>query len=71
MILQTQKYLAQPISFFIFNQSFEPLEIEIDQQIFYLHHQHSLKIDNEKLLKNIVLGQQILKKICLIELMKI
>lgn len=56
---------------FIFNQSFEPLEIEIDQQIFYLDHQDSLKIDNEKLLKNIVLGQQILKKICLIELMKI
>ncbi|MEN4984382.1 HutD family protein [Acinetobacter modestus] len=56
---------------FIFNQSLEPLEIEIDQQIFYLDHQDSLKIENEKLLKNIVLSKQVLTKTCLIELVKI
>ncbi|MCE1270995.1 MAG: HutD family protein, partial [Acinetobacter sp.] len=56
---------------FIFNQSLELLKVEIAQKIFYLDHQDSLKIDNEKLLKNIVLDQQILKKICLIELIKI
>ncbi|MCH7329189.1 HutD family protein [Acinetobacter modestus] len=56
---------------FIFNQSPEPLEIEIDQQVFYLDHQDSLKIENEKLLKNIVLSKQILTKTCLIELIKI
>ena len=56
---------------FIFNQSLELLKVEIAQQIFYLHHQDSLKIDNEKLLKNIVLDQQFLKKICLIELIRI
>ncbi|MBH2002805.1 MAG: HutD family protein [Moraxellaceae bacterium] len=56
---------------FIFNQSLESLEIEIDQQIFYLDHQDSLKIENEKLLKNIVLSKQVLTKTCLIELVKV
>ncbi|MCH7337203.1 HutD family protein [Acinetobacter sp. NIPH 2699] len=53
---------------FIFNQRVEPLTIEIDQQVFHLQHQESLKIQNKKLLKNIVLSEQSIKQICLIEL---
>jgi uncharacterized protein len=56
---------------FIFNQSTEPLEIEIDGQVFQLQHQESLYIEQEKSLKKVVLNPQILKKICLIELIKI
>ncbi|RPE31030.1 hypothetical protein EC846_1733 [Acinetobacter sp. BIGb0102] len=56
---------------FIFNQSTEPLEIEIDGQIFQLQHQESLHIEQEKSLKKVVLNPQILKQTCLIELIKI
>lgn len=56
---------------FIFNQSTEPLEIEIDGQIFQLQHQESLYIEQEKSLKKVVLNPQILKQTCLIELIKI
>ncbi|RLZ08226.1 HutD family protein [Acinetobacter sp. 2JN-4] len=56
---------------FIFNQSLELLEIEIDQQVFHLKHQESLKIQYEKLLKFIVLRESLLKQTCLIELTKI
>ncbi|ENU29999.1 hypothetical protein F991_02486 [Acinetobacter sp. CIP-A165] len=56
---------------FIFNQSLELLEIEIDQQVFHLKHQESLKIQYEKLLRFIVLRESLLKQTCLIELTKI
>ncbi|ENW79912.1 hypothetical protein F909_03016 [Acinetobacter sp. ANC 3929] len=56
---------------FIFNQSTEPLEIEIDQQVFQLQHQESLHIEQEKSLKKVVLNRQLLKQTCLIELIKI
>lgn len=56
---------------FIFNQSVEALEIEVDRQIFRLAHQQSLKIQQQKALKKLVLKSQRLKQICLIELTKI
>lgn len=56
---------------FIFNQSTELLDIEIDGQVFQLQHQESLYIEQEKSLKNVVLNPQILKQTCLIELIKI
>ncbi|NNP69571.1 HutD family protein [Acinetobacter sp. Ac_5812] len=56
---------------FIFNQSSEPLEIAVDRQIFRLAHQQSLKIEQQKALKKLVLKSQRLKQICLIELTKI
>ena len=56
---------------FIFNQSVEALVIEIDQQTFHLQHQDSLKLENEKSLKAIMLNQQFLKQTCLIQLTKI
>ncbi|WP_445403389.1 HutD/Ves family protein [Acinetobacter vivianii] len=56
---------------FIFNQSTELLDIEIDGQIFQLQHQESLYIEQEKSLKKVVLNPQILKQTCLIELIKI
>ena len=56
---------------FIFNQSVEPLVIEIDQQTFHLQHQDSLKLENEKSLQAIILNQQFLKQTCLIQLTKI
>lgn len=56
---------------FIFNQSTELLDIEIDGQIFQLQHQESLHIEQEKSLKKVVLNPQILKQTCLIELIKI
>lgn len=56
---------------FIFNQSSESLEIEVDRQIFRLAHQQSLKIEQQKALKKLVLKSQRLKQICLIELTKI
>lgn len=56
---------------FIFNQSTEPLEIEIDGQVFQLQHQEILYIEQEKSLKKVVLNPQILKQTCLIELIKI
>ncbi|MCH7315921.1 HutD family protein [Acinetobacter sp. ANC 3882] len=56
---------------FIFNQSTELLDIEIDGQVFQLQHHESLHIEHEKSLKNIVLNPQILKQTCLIELIKI
>ncbi|MNT71938.1 HutD [compost metagenome] len=56
---------------FIFNQSVEALVIEIDQQTFHLQHQDSLKLENEKSLKAIILNQQFLKQTCLIQLTKI
>ncbi|MEB6479248.1 HutD/Ves family protein [Acinetobacter vivianii] len=56
---------------FIFNQSTEPLEIEIDGQVFQLQHQESLYIEQEKSLKKVVLNPQLLKQTCLIELIKI
>ncbi|MCH7296912.1 HutD family protein [Acinetobacter higginsii] len=57
--------------FFIFNQSTELLDIEIDGQIFQLQHHESLYIEQEKSLKKVVLNPQILKQTCLIELIKI
>lgn len=56
---------------FIFNQSTELLDIEIDGQIFQLQHQEILYIEQEKSLKKVVLNPQILKQTCLIELIKI
>lgn len=56
---------------FIFNQSTELLDIEIDGQIFQMQHQESLYIEQEKSLKKVVLNPQILKQTCLIELIKI
>ncbi|ENU91901.1 hypothetical protein F971_02994 [Acinetobacter vivianii] len=56
---------------FIFNQSTELLDIEIDGQIFQLQHQESIHIEQEKSLKKVVLNPQILKQTCLIELIKI
>lgn len=56
---------------FIFNQSPEPLEIEVDRQVFCLAHQQSLKIEQQKALKKLVLKSQRLKQTCLIELTKI
>ncbi|MEB6666521.1 HutD family protein [Acinetobacter vivianii] len=56
---------------FIFNQSTELFDIEIDGQIFQLQHQESLHIEQEKSLKKVVLNPQILKQTCLIELIKI
>lgn len=56
---------------FIFNQSLELLEIEVDQQVFHLQHQESLKIQHGKLLKSIVLRASLLKRACLIELKKV
>ncbi len=56
---------------FIFNQSTESLEIEIDGQVFQLQHHESLYIEQEKSLKKVVLNPQILKQTCLIELIKI
>lgn len=56
---------------FIFNQSPEPLEIEVDRQVFCLAHQQSLKIEQQKALKKLVLKSQHLKQTCLIELTKI
>ncbi|WDZ49808.1 HutD family protein [Acinetobacter vivianii] len=56
---------------FIFNQSTELLDIEIDGQIFQLQHHESLYIEQEKSLKKVVLNPQILKQTCLIELIKI
>lgn len=56
---------------FIFNQSSESLEIEVDRQIFRLAHQQSLKIEQQKALKKLVLKSQRLKQTCLIELTKI
>lgn len=56
---------------FIFNQSTEVLEIEIDRQKFHLEHQESVKIENEQLLKSIVLRSPQWMKACLIELTKI
>lgn len=55
---------------FIFNQSTQPLEIAIDQQVFRLAHQQSLKIEQQKALKKLVLKSQYLKQACLIELTK-
>ena len=66
--------LEIPISsdvMFIFNQSVEALVIEIGQQIFHLEHQDSLKLEDEKSLKTIILNQQFLKQTCLIQLTKI
>ena len=56
---------------FIFNQSTELLNIEIDGQIFQLQHHESLYIEHEKSLKKMVLNPQSLKQTCLIELIKI
>lgn len=56
---------------FIFNQSTELLDIEIDGQIFQLQHHESLYIEQEKSLKKVVLHPQMLKQTCLIELIKI
>ena len=56
---------------FIFNQSTELLDIEINGQIFQLQHHESLYIEQEKSLKKVVLNPQILKQTCLIELIKI
>lgn len=56
---------------FIFNQSSESLEIQIDQQNFCLEHHQSLQIENKKLLRKLVLQQPLLKQACLIELSKI
>jgi len=56
---------------FIFNQSTELLDIEIDGQIFQLQHHESLHIEQEKSLKKVVLNPQLLKQTCLIELIKI
>ncbi len=56
---------------FIFNQSPEPLEIEVDRQVFCLAHQQSLKIEQQKALKKLVLKSEHLKQACLIELTKI
>ncbi|MFI8034042.1 HutD family protein [Acinetobacter sp. ABJ_C3_5] len=56
---------------FIFNQSPEPLEIEVDQQVFHLAHQQSLKIEQQKTLKKLLIKSQFLKQTCLIELTKI
>lgn len=56
---------------FIFNQSPEPLEIEVDRQVFCLAHQQSLKIEQQKALKKLVLKSEHLKQTCLIELTKI
>ncbi|EPG37462.1 HutD/Ves family protein [Acinetobacter colistiniresistens] len=55
---------------FIFNQSPEPLEIEVEQQIFCLAQHESLKIEQQKALKKLVLKPQHLKQACLIELTK-
>ncbi|ENX33750.1 hypothetical protein F889_02413 [Acinetobacter colistiniresistens] len=55
---------------FIFNQSPEPLEIEVEQQLFCLAQHESLKIEQQKALKKLVLKPQRLKQACLIELTK-
>ncbi|WP_151716864.1 HutD family protein [Acinetobacter sp. TUM15071] len=56
---------------FIFNQSPEPLEIEVDRQVFRLAHHESLKIEQQKALKKLVLKSERFKQACLIELTKI
>jgi len=55
----------------IFNQSAEPLQVEIDRQVFLLTHQQSLKIEQQKALKKLVLKSERFKQACLIELTKI
>jgi len=55
----------------IFNQSAEPLQVEIDRQVFLLTHQQSLKIEQQKALKKVVLKSERFKQACLIELTKI
>ncbi|WP_043971964.1 MULTISPECIES: HutD/Ves family protein [Acinetobacter] len=55
---------------FIFNQSPETLEIEVEQQLFCLAQHESLKIEQQKALKKLVLKSQRLKQACLIELTK-
>jgi uncharacterized protein len=55
---------------FIFNHHEAPLEIAIDQKIFYLQPYDSLKIENEKTIKMIILDQRFLGQTCLIQLKK-
>lgn len=57
--------------FFVFNQSLEPLEIKINESIFYLEHQESLIIKDQNCLKSIVFGKQNKKQVCAIQLTKI
>lgn len=69
----TQERFEIPISsdfMFIFNQSLKPLEIIIDEKIFYLRHQSCLKIENEKLAKSLILNPQFSPQTCLIQLTK-
>lgn len=70
----TQERFEIPISsdfIFIFNQSLKPLEIIIDEKIFCLQHQSCLKIENEKLVKSLILNPQFSPQTCLIQLTKI
>lgn len=57
--------------FFVFNQSLEPLEIKINESIFYLEHQESLIIKDLNYLKSISFGRQDKKQVCAIRLTKI
>lgn len=56
---------------FVFNQSLEPLEIKINESIFYLEHQESLIIKDRDYLKSISFGKQDKKQVCAIRLTKI
>ncbi|KAF1021778.1 MAG: Protein Ves [Acinetobacter bereziniae] len=70
----TQEQFEIPISsdfMFIFNQSIKPLEVTIDEKIFYLQHQSCLKIENKKLSKSLILNPQFSPQTCLIQLTKI
>lgn len=70
----TQETFKIPISsdfIFVFNQSVKPLEIMIDEKIFYLQHQNCLKIEHENLAKMMILNPQFPIQACLIQLTKI
>ncbi|MCU4433979.1 HutD family protein [Acinetobacter bereziniae] len=70
----TQERLEIPISsdfIFVFNQSIKPLEVTIDEKIFYLQHQNCLKIQHENLAKIMILNPQFSPQTCLIQLTKI
>ncbi len=55
---------------FIFNHSMAPLDIEVEQQVFQLKQQESLKIEHAILLKKIVMKAGHLRQACLVELTK-